>query len=172
MRLRNLLLSVVLLAASAFGQTVTGSRFTATFNAPVETKTYRNDANTSTRTEYASISADGVYEEVTEVKVDHDIEVGYDSTRFYRNQGVANLTPYTDKFYDGTYQGRLFSFGSGEFVPDGSTKYTLVGRFFVLDNRTALFIEMAFPQSLYAGHATDNGAFDRWAAFEESLNIQ
>jgi hypothetical protein len=158
----------VMLSVAAVAQNYSTPVFSADFNGAVSVNSFRNDKNTSTRTRYTSVSGD-VHEEVLVVAVDHDIAVDLTSSRFYRDQD-ANVgeTLTTDFNSDGTYQGRVFSYGCFLSRFDG-VNYIRLTRYIIVNSRTALFISMSLPNS---DARTSEGAIQAWVDFERTLVIK
>jgi len=144
--------------------------FSVDFSSQPQVETFRNDANTSTRTVYTAIGNEAV-EQVVVVKVDHDIPVDYTSSDFYRDADVnTGETLATNRNSQGLYQGHPYSYGCYTSTVNG-VDVIRFSRFIIVNSRTAIFIVMAMPNSDNAPK-TPTGAFQAWQDFENTLNIQ
>jgi len=144
--------------------------FSVDFSSQPQVETFRNDANTSTRTVYTVIGNEAV-EQVVVVKVDHDIPVDYTSSDFYRDADVnTGETLTTNRNNKGLYQGHPYSYGCYTSTVNG-VDVIRFSRFIIVNSRTAIFIVLAMPNSDNAPK-TPTGAFQAWQDFENTLNIQ
>jgi len=160
-------------AAHAQGTYKTNS-FSVDFNGPVQTKAYRNDANTSTRTAYSSCSGD-ICEGVTVVAIDHDIDVNMASAEFYRNSASDNeFQSHTDVNSEGYYQGHPYAYGNYTSTING-VEYEWFERFIVVNSREVVFIYMSIPSSDYesgkVGKSGGGSTYAAWQTFEYTLNL-
>jgi hypothetical protein len=166
-------LAVLILSLSAFAQSTSFSTpaFSVTFNGPVTTSgPTRNAANTSTYYQYKSYQ-NGVWEGVEVRTIDHDIDVSFASSQFYRANETGTLAPEVNN--DKYYQGHPFSYGffSDLKGKDGDTAtYERCERIIIVNSRTVIFIWMDTETG--GMRNANNTAFQPWVDFEDSLDIK
>ena len=158
----------VMMSVAAVAQTYSTPQFAVNFTGTVNVSSFRNNKNTSTRTDYVAVSGN-VREEIMVVSIDHDIAVDLTSSRFYRDQDASAGETFVTNFNsDGTYQGHLFSYGCFLSQFDG-VNYIRLTRYIIVNARTAIFISMSLPNP---EERTSEGSLKAWQDFENTLVIK
>jgi len=164
------LVAVLFCAAFGTAQTYSTNLFSVGFNGTPTVSTTRNQANTSTRTDYR-VWDGTVLEQVLVVNIDHTIPVDYTSSDFYRDEDAsAGEVLSTANNSQGMYQGRPFSYGCFLSTFNGADEIRMT-RYIIVNATTAIFISMELPDAATYPRDTNN-AFKGWEDFESSLNIK
>ena len=136
------------------------AQFSATFNGPVSTDTFRSKSDTSSNTVYGSTNHN--VDQVVIVRfVDHDIAVDHTSSDFYADDDRTGGT-VANRSSD-VWEDHPFTYTARDFTLDG-VDYTERTRFIIVNSREVIFISQT--------RLRDYDDKNEWLDFEYSLRIK